>query len=265
MPRYSIKYHTKNDTYRMFVREYVEQGDLTEDVLTWLMIYQSLHEQRYLYDRLPIPKSNWAHIVLPQLSDDRFRKILRMDRLSFKYVTSLIKDDPVFYNNSNIPQTPVHAQLHYALYKFGSDGKAGSWTSGASKWGISEGHMYDCTLRVIEALCKLKDQLIIWPNQNKRKMESMKNSDREGFLGAVGELDGTDIVLKFKPGGAFRGEIFFNRKKRYALDLCAVCDSSKRLHISLQVGQIRNKMLEFLLLLLSIAIRDDIFRQENTS
>lgn len=69
-----------------------------------------------------------------------------MDRLSFKYVTNLIKDDPIFYNNSNIPQTPVYAELHYALYKFDSDGNASSWTSGASKWGISEGHMYDCTL-----------------------------------------------------------------------------------------------------------------------
>ena len=100
----------------MFVKEFVEQWDLTEDALTWLMIYESLQKQRYLYNRLPIPKSNWANTVLPKLFDDRFRKILCMDRLSFKYVTS------IFYNNSNIPQTPIHAQLHYALYKFCSDG-----------------------------------------------------------------------------------------------------------------------------------------------
>lgn len=207
MPRHSIKYYTNNDAYGMFVREFAEQGDLTEDALTWLMIYDLLRKQRYLSDRLPIPKLNWANTVLPKLSDDRFRKILRMDRLSFKYVTNLIKDDPIFYNNSNISQTSVqvHAQLHYALYKFGSDRNASGWTSGASKWGISEGYMYNCTLRVIDALCNLKDQLIIWPNQDKRKMESMKNSDREGFLGAVGKLDGTDIVLKFKPGGIFKG------------------------------------------------------------
>ncbi len=60
MPRQSIKYHTKNDAYGMFVGEFVEQGELTEDVLTWLMIYESLRKQRYLYDRLPILKSNWA-------------------------------------------------------------------------------------------------------------------------------------------------------------------------------------------------------------
>lgn len=146
------------------LENHIEQGKLTQDVVTWLLIDQSLHEQCYLYDRLPILKSNWAHTVLPQLSDDRFRKILRIDQLNFKYVTSLIKDDPVFYNNSNMPQTPVYAQLHYVLYKLGSDGNTGRWTPGASKWGIFEGHMYDCTLRVIEALCKLKDQLIEWRN-----------------------------------------------------------------------------------------------------
>ncbi len=56
----------------------------------------------------------------------------------------------------------------------------------------------------------------------------MKNSDREGFFGVVRKLDGTDIVLKFKPGEIFKGEIFFNWKKRYVLDLCAVCDFLKR-------------------------------------
>lgn len=83
MPRHSIKYHTKNDAYGIFVREFAEQGELTKDALTWLMIHESLRKQRYLYDRLSIPKSNWANTVLPKLSDDRFRKILHMDRLNF--------------------------------------------------------------------------------------------------------------------------------------------------------------------------------------
>lgn len=42
MPRHSIKYYSKNEVYRMVVKEFVEQGDLTEDALTWLMIYDSL-------------------------------------------------------------------------------------------------------------------------------------------------------------------------------------------------------------------------------
>ena len=45
------------------------------------------------------------------------------------------------------------------------------------------------------------------------------------FVGVVGAVDGTDITLEFKPRGSFDGESFFNRKKRYALDLCTVYDS----------------------------------------
>lgn len=34
MPDFSIKYCTKNDIYKMLVREYDEQKDLTQNVLT---------------------------------------------------------------------------------------------------------------------------------------------------------------------------------------------------------------------------------------
>lgn len=44
----------------------------------------------------------------------------------------------------------------------------------------------------------------------------------------MGKVDGTDIVLKNKPGGVDNGKIFFTQKKKYALDLCAVSDSSTR-------------------------------------
>ena len=56
----------------------------------------------------------------------------------------------------------------------------------------------------------------------------MQNQDRKGFLGAVGKVDGTDIVLHYKPGGKFHGEHFYTRKKRYAIDLCAVYNSNKQ-------------------------------------
>lgn len=186
---------------------------MTEDALTWFIIYKSLCKQRYLYYCLSISKSNWANTVLPNSSKDQFCKILYIDRLSFKYIMSFIKDNPILYNNSNILQTLIHMQLHYALYKFGSDRNASSWTSRASKWWISKRYMYDCTLQVIVTLINLKNQLIIWPNHDKKKIESMKNNDRERFLGAVGKLDGINIMLKLKPGGIFKKRNFFQLKK----------------------------------------------------
>lgn len=65
--------------------------------------------------------------------------------------------------------------------------------------------------------------------EDERRNESLPNQEHAGFLGAVEKVDRTDIVLHYKPGGELLGEYFFNRKKRYAIDLYAICDSDKRI------------------------------------
>ncbi len=61
----------------------------------------------------------------------------------------------------------------------------------------------------------------------------MRNQDQRGFFGVIGKADSTDIVLQYKPDGVFHGEHFYTWKKRYAIDLCAVCDSQKQFIYSL--------------------------------
>lgn len=46
---------------------------------------------------------------------------------------------------------------------------------------------------------------------------------------AIRKADRTDIVLYYKLGGELLGEHFFNWKKWYAIDLCAMYDSDKRI------------------------------------
>ena len=110
----------------------------------------------------------------------------------------------VFYNNSTYQQAPVETQLKIALWKLAHDGSASSFCPSASQWGVSEGHISDCTKRIIVALFQLC------------------------FLETIGKADSTDIVLQYKPGRVFDSESFWNRKKRYAIDLCGACDSSKK-------------------------------------
>lgn len=74
----------------------------------------------------------------------------------------------------------------------------------------------------------LKNKIIIWPLSRQKKYESMNNNSRERFLGVVGKINGIDIILKYKPGGIYKGETFFTRKKVYALDLCAIYDLNTR-------------------------------------
>ena len=82
--------------------------------------------------RIAVPKCNWAHVVLPDLLDQRFRSHVRMDRTSFLQILHCIEDDPVFVNSSNNKQAPVYAQLHYALSKLGHDGNASGYMKTAS-------------------------------------------------------------------------------------------------------------------------------------
>ncbi|RPA98751.1 hypothetical protein L873DRAFT_1611535, partial [Choiromyces venosus 120613-1] len=50
--------------------------------------------------------------------------------------------------------------------------------------------------------------------------------ESSGFPGCIGFLDGTDIVLRYGP--SYHGETYFNRKKQYALNVQAICDSKRR-------------------------------------
>jgi hypothetical protein len=44
----------------------------------------------------------------------------------------------------------------------------------------------------------------------------------------MSKMNETDIVLAFKSGDKYDGKLFFNRKKRYVMNLCAICDSNKK-------------------------------------
>lgn len=61
----------------------------------------------------------------------------------------------------------------------------------------------------METLYNLQNKVIVWLDKDKKKRESMKNNNREGFLGYVGKVDSIDIVLKYKPGDVYIREIFF--------------------------------------------------------
>lgn len=82
-----------------------------------------------------------------------------------------------------------------------------------SYWGILQDHMHKTTLQIIESLCNLKDVGIEWPNKDAKRKKSIENVIGEGFLGCVRKVDGTNIILKNKPGVFYNKKIFFIQKK----------------------------------------------------
>lgn len=228
MPRLSDKEKSRWELFNLFIRNRKRLGNRHPKTRKSLAMHKAFVEERYIKPRIFVPKSDWARDVLPQYADDRWRSFARMSPESFQHVLRFISDNPVFYNNFTSPQASIETQLKIALWKLGNDGSASGFRSSASQWGVSEGHINNCTKRVVTALFQLREQYIKWSSETERRRESIKSDEREGFVGAVGKANGTDIVLQYKSGGVFDGEAFFNRKKRYAIDLCGVCDSSKK-------------------------------------
>lgn len=229
MPRLTDKETQRRELWALFVAHGSKYGWTHPETRRLLMLHEGFTEERYMHPRQPVPKSNWAAQVLPQYSEERWRTFTRMEPTSFQFVLDLIKDNHIFTNKSNCEQDLVSSQLKIALYKLAHDGSGSGYVPASGQWGVSEGHISNCVRRVVYALFQLREKYIRWPLEDERRNESLANQERAGFLGAVGKADGTDIVLHYKPGGELLGEHFFNRKKRYAIDLCAICDSDKRI------------------------------------
>ena len=225
MPRHSSKQLLRRDIWALWITEVSKSGASAPSALQYLCLYEGIQEQRYQIPRSIVPKSNWLTAILPQYDDQRWRSFTRMEPQSFVHILGLIQNCHIFRNNSKCPQASVSSQLKIALYKLAQNGSGSGFKPSSSQWGVSEGHIYNCTRRVVYALFQLRERCIRWPSPESRNRESFINYDRAGFVGTVGSLDGTDIVLDNKPGGEYKGEQFFNRKKRYAIDLCAICNS----------------------------------------
>ena len=159
------------------------------------------------------------------MSNDRFLSFFRMTRESFTKLAGLIGNDPIFYNNSHNPQVSPILQLATCLYFLGAYGS--STVRGAAQLGIGEGTAHLYCQRCLIALVRMSPQYICCPVPGSIEFRTMRNDiEREsGFPGCVGFLDGTDIVLQYSP--SFHGESYFNRKKRYGLNVQGICDSHR--------------------------------------
>ena len=121
MPRYSNTLLLQRDLYHLFLASSTRATSSNEadDALEYLILSEGLKDQRYLFSRSSILKSNWAVRVLPTLSDDRYRGYLRMSRISVQRIIDfnsirfgLPKKIPIFNRhrskvNFNVPYTSL--------------------------------------------------------------------------------------------------------------------------------------------------------------
>jgi hypothetical protein len=232
MSRINTKKKMQIDLHHFYLVENVAviiEHELNE-ALMYQILFENLKHQRYFFSsRSLISKSIWIASVLFNLSETRFRSYVKMNRYSFKHVVNLIRQNVAFQNKSTCSQVSVKNQLQYALYRLKHDDSFSEFVFIATFWKVSKNLIFNFTKRVVETLCRLKDTYIKWSNARTRTRESLINDDRESeFIEMIEKVDETNIVLSIKSNESYEDKLFFNRKKRYAMNLCAMYDINKK-------------------------------------
>jgi hypothetical protein len=197
--------------------------------LTIEKMYESRYEQPC---DIPIshPPPQMPHIlhVTKLERPDQFREVLRVSPTTFDKIVDKIKDDPVFFNNSNNPQIPVEEQLAITLYRFGHNGNASSQAE-VGRWaGAGKGSPSLHTKRVMTAILRrsFMDEAVRFPTpveKEKGKAWVEAHSCRAWRNGIL-FVDGTLVPLFDRPH--WYGESYFDRKCNYSLNV-QVCTMEK--------------------------------------
>jgi len=95
-----------------------------------LTVLEAIWATIYLRGWPEVAKCGNLHLAWEYAQDPhdhkRFINMLRVSPHVFDFILTLIKDHPVFFNNSHVPQTPVDVQLAVTLYCMGHFGNGAS-------------------------------------------------------------------------------------------------------------------------------------------
>eukprot|EP01038_Epipyxis_sp_PR26KG_P018327 gene18327-25804_t len=222
MPRVSERKKLLSELYSLLMHLALDGKEASAEFNELLMIEEGISSSRYLSRNSVVPKSDGLRELFWNMSDDQFRQNVRMDKLSFIGLLSLIEDHEVFKNNSRNPQTKTWIQLMVTLNRLGCDGNGAAINRFAVTCGCSYGSVVKFTDRVLKAILSLHDRYVFWPNEEERAAISSRFGEKHGMPGCVGVIDGTPVNFMQRPG--VDGEIWFTRKKRYAMNVQLICD-----------------------------------------
>jgi hypothetical protein len=192
-----------------------------------IKILEEIRNVRYLSGRTNrIPKQGNLHLAFVYAEEPQnhhhFTHMLRVSPYIFEVLVNLIRDNPVFHNNSQNTQMPVDYQLAVTLYRMGRFGNGASLEDIARNAGVAKGTVELYTRRCFDAIESLHDYFLRPLTQEEKEQEKrwveqevrLKDSLwREGWV----MYDGTIVPLFSKPG--LNGDTYFTRKSNYGLNV----------------------------------------------
>lgn len=172
----------------------------------------------------------------PWLNDTEFLQKYRVSRCAFDYILDLIKDDPIFVkpvrpNNKKTggqKQAPVAYQLMVFLHYIGTEGSGASNPSQRNVFGIGRGTTQLYRDRVAEAICKLSDRFLKWPDAEERAKIAKRMLIEYGWPNCVAIADGTLMPLAMEPETEDAPD-YSGRKYGFSLSVMVICDDRRRI------------------------------------
>ena len=243
MPRVSLRrraidgimQNIKKLQVKAMMREAMGEEDTDEDDRLFLQksLLKKVMANRYLFRSAKNRKNRGLFDLDDTLSydskkmnADEFLLSFRMTRDSFFLFLNEMKEKKAFLlTNKKSHQRPISFQLLVYLYRIGLEGSSGGAGRVALFFGIGKGSVFNYVRRCVLALQEIHDEVVYWPDINER-MDMRKRLSAYGFRHCVGIIDGTLILLNFRPESFH--ECYFSRKSVYALNVMIVCDDRKR-------------------------------------
>nr|XP_024217992.1 protein ALP1-like [Halyomorpha halys] len=116
-----------------------------------------------------LKSTHWRSSVLPNLDEDRFKSLLKVNYFQFKIIIQEIKDDSVFNCKHSAKQLSVELQLAIVLYRLGCSGEGASIRKNANLFGCGDGGTINIiTKRVFIAILSKRHKFIFWPSEAER-------------------------------------------------------------------------------------------------
>jgi hypothetical protein len=200
-------------------------AQFTDNLNFDLNVINAIQTTRYLRGCDDVPKAGnlhlaWEYAANPE-NHHRFVHMLCVSPHVFNFILDLIKDHPVFQNNSNTPQAPIHVQLAVTLYHVGHFGNGACLEDIAWDAGYSEGAVEMFIDRCFEAIKSLHDLFVQPLTVEEKEKEKVWMDEHLGFKGLWCEgwimYDGTIVVLHEKPG--MHGDAYYTQKANYGLNV----------------------------------------------
>ncbi|KIK92117.1 hypothetical protein PAXRUDRAFT_794583, partial [Paxillus rubicundulus Ve08.2h10] len=137
----------------------------------------------------------------------------------FDLLLAALQTDPVFQNQSNLPQMSVDAQLAIALYHFGHYGNAISTTMVALWAGVGYGTVRLLTNHIMTAVCRAEFRRVdlYWPTAEEKEeaKQWVEENSCPAWHNGWEMVDGTLIPLHSQPG--FYGNSWYDCKSNYSM------------------------------------------------